>query len=351
MKIAILGAGISGLCCAKTFDKFGIDYDIFEKKHKVGNYYEYAGSLIYLSNKPVKNPLKYIRNNCGIDIKPVSKIKTLIMKSYKNSVTVKGDLGYILHRGQSGGSIESKLASTLNKKINFSTSIDYKKLINLYDYTIIATGNTCITSEITEFENIVSTKIKGATVLGEFDINTAQIWFNTDYARSGYAYLLPMSEKKASLILVMTYTKEENVEYMWNSFLINEKLDYEIVETYEGSINAGIAKDHKVGNVFLVGNAAGFLDPLLGVGIINAMKSGIYAAKSIALGTDFEKMVYSINNRIKKMSDYRKLINGFENKGYDKLIRFLSMPLIRNFVYNKYFDPIKYIHPFINKNV
>jgi digeranylgeranylglycerophospholipid reductase len=51
MKIAIIGAGISGLACALECEKLGVTADVFERQHSVGWIWPSVSGWINLFNR------------------------------------------------------------------------------------------------------------------------------------------------------------------------------------------------------------------------------------------------------------------------------------------------------------
>jgi flavin-dependent dehydrogenase len=347
MKVAIIGAGVSGLCCAYILEKLGVQCDIYERKHTIGSLYSFGELLLQIVNRPYKDPLKFMESQFRISIIPLTKVKKIIIKSPKNITVIKGEnLGYIVQRGQEQESIENQLAKKINAKINFNVNADYRELAQSYDYMVVATGSSMIAKQLTKVKNIVSSRIKGGIALGDFEPNTVYLWLNTLYARSGFGYLVPFSKNKASIILVATYTQKEEIENMWHTFLYQEKLNYEMIETFETELDISITDRHQIDNIYLIGNAGGFLDPFLGFGLLNAIESAVYSAKSIIHGENYEKKVKKITDKVDKLVDFRKMMDGIKNEDYDRIVKVIGNPIIKRIMYKTNLDVIKYLHYF-----
>lgn len=167
------------------------------------------------------------------------------------------------------------------------------------------------------------------------------------YARSGFGYLVPLSKSNASIILVATYTQKEEIENMWHTFLYQEKLDYEMIETFETELDISITDKHQIDNMFLIGNAGGVLDPFLGFGLLNAVESAVYAAESIKHGGDYEKKVKRITDRVDKLIGFRKMMDSIKNEDYDRIVKVIENPIVKRVMYRTNLDVIKYLHYFI----
>ncbi|AIS51438.1 FAD dependent oxidoreductase [Thermoanaerobacter kivui] len=343
MKVAIIGAGVSGLSAAITFERYGIKPDIFEKKCKIGELFNHVGGLLKVINRPVKDPLHHLKNVYGIDIKPIDVIEKIVMKgpTVKSSV-IDSHLGYMLLRGQGENSIENQLYKKLNMPINFNVDADYKKLKNEYDYVIIATGNSQIPKELGCWQELVTTWVRVAEVLGNFDTKTLIMWINTLYTKSGYVYLMPYNEKRAVLAMIVPYISKEELQYYWDTFLKVEKMKVDIVNMVDLQHDSGNCFPHRYENLLFVGNAGGAIEPFLGFGTFNSIVSGVVAAKSIASGIDFEKEISFLSNANIKMLEFRKALDLLDNDKIDRLIKILTFPPIKKLVYDSNFNVIKY---------
>lgn len=333
MKVAIIGAGLSGIICALQLQKYRIVPDIYERKNVFGEEYRHVGAALEIALRPIQDPLQYINEKYDIYLKPSGLIRRIIHKSPHAKAKIKGNLGYFLIRGADPDSVESQLVKNLKSRIMYGNEADYKKLKKKYDYVVVATGYPTEARELGIWQDAIKMSIQGAVISGKFDSDTFIVWLNKNYCKSGYAYLAPITNKKASLILAVDEIEPESLDSYWSLFLKTEKLRVKIIEKFQKVHYSGFVYPHRVDNLYFIGNAAGCLDPLLGFGIYTSVVTASEAAKSIALGTDYECGIQKELHFNDKMYEFRKAFNKLDNKGYDHLIRLLRLPGVNTLIY------------------
>lgn len=341
MKVAIIGAGPSGLSCAIGLERFGINPDIFEISNRIGEKNTHMAAMLQIVNRPIKNPLNYLNQTYNLNLKPYGFVKKAIHNGPNSKATITGQLGYFFCRGQVPYSLEGQLFSMVKSSINFNTYVDYKKIKNEYDYVVIASGRHTEAKELGVWQDHVSTWAKGAIILGEFDIDTIDMWINKTYCNSGYAYLAPFSNKRASLTLVVSEAEEGEIDKYWDLFIETENLHYEFVEYYTREHFSGYVYPHKVDNTYFVGNAAGTIDPFLGFGQVMSILTGFEAAKSIGEGTDYENAIKIVNQRNLNLLDFRKIFDSLNNDGLDIFVKSIGFPGVDPFIYGTNLEIIK----------
>lgn len=336
MKVAIVGGGFSGLACAHELERLGIRPDIYEKRGFIGEPYNHVTAVLEVSHRPIKDSLKYFREEFHIQLEPLNMLRSLAHFSPNVKTVVKGNnLGYLLENTSSSTSIKQQLLRQLKSScIRLNEEADPMKLKKDYDYVVIATGTYSFPHELGIWQEWLHSYVRGAVVHGDFDPQQLKMWLNKDYCKNGYAYLTPFSKNKAALILVTTDVNEKEIDNYWDLFLNYENIRYSITEEFKLEHRAGFVYPLIVENLIMVGNASGGLDPFLGFGHLNSMVSGVSAARTIAKGIDYEKQIKTLIDRNKDMRQFRKAFNSMTNKGYDKLLMSLKMPGFRGLFYN-----------------
>lgn len=348
MKVAIIGAGLSGLACAHELEKHGVEPTIFEKNDFIGDQYSHIGGLLKIQHRPIKDAIKYFKKNLDINITPVNTINNLTHYSPNKKTVIKGNLGYFTKRGREKDALFSQIHSQLkNPIIHFNTLGDYQPLSNEFDFVVIANGTAAYAKELGCWHETIKTYIKGAIVLGNFDPNTLIMWINKKYCKNGYAYLTPYNNKKASIILVVSDVNANEVDYFWELFLYHENLKYTIIEEFKQKHETGYVYPYTVDNIYLTGNAGGSIDPFLGFGQLSSITMGVMAAKSIVLGQNYEKSIEKVVTRHNRwIREMRKAFNNADNKTYDIVMAGIGIPGIKHLLYYTNFNVVRFGHSY-----
>lgn len=340
-KVAIIGAGISGLAAAIELKRNGITPVIYEEKHQVGSPVSYANVSLNFLFRPVSDQLKHLRQKYNLELQPVSDINILKIVGPNKQCAVSGHLGYSFLRGEEVTSIESQLASLLAYPIEFETHVKHEDILKKYDYLIVADGHGQWGRKLKIWQSTLRAWVRGATILGRFNPREMRVWFNNDYANSGYAYLVPMGHERASLVLIVTYTTHEELNQKWQCFLSTEKLNPEIIEEWDFEFKTGITYPHRVGNTFFVGASGGFIGSWLCLGLFPSLISGLEAAKSIARGTNYENEMKNYSHIMEQQFRLRQLWDKFDNKILDRAISFVDTFPVKYALFNSNIDVLK----------
>ncbi len=347
MKIAIVGAGLSGLSCAFELKKYGLTPTIFEKSTILGDSLDYVVSNFRIMTKFYTSPRSYFKKTYGLDIIPLGMLKKITMFGPSSKTVVRGKLGYIFKKGLEPYSLENQIAKQVNLPINFDTYVRIDDIREDFDYIVWAAGNNKLSKELGLWTSTFNTYIRISTLTGDFKTNTSTAWFNTEYARNGYAYLTPYSKKNATLTLIVNNITLEELDFYWKEFLGKEQIRYKILETRDVEYMTGLTFPMRLNNIYFVGNSGGLTESCLGCGTINAIESGIIAARCIAKKLDYDELMKKNVNIIKATHEFRKVLNTFDNNDFDKFVTFLGAPGVKQFIYNNPFFKTKDIAQFL----
>jgi digeranylgeranylglycerophospholipid reductase len=344
MKVGIIGGGLAGLSCAHELERYGIEPVVFERNTFIGEPYSHVAVIVKVNTRPIRDVLKLLRKKYEIDIKPISVLKEIVHKGPSNISIIRGNLGYMLNNTNDEESLKNQIYKTLKKTdFRLGNIADFMSISEQFDHVVIATGNSIIAEELGCWQEWVDTYAKGGTVLGKFKTDRMYAWFNKDYCKNGYAYLTPLDEKKAVVILVVTDVNEKEVEFYWEQFLYTENIRYTIVEEFKYHHKTGYVYPLIVKNMIFTGNAAGGIDPFLGFGLYNAVSMGIAAATTIASGKDYEKQVEKIQQKNINLYEMRKMFNIIGNRDIDNIITLIGLPVVKQILYNTNYDISKFV--------
>lgn len=176
----------------------------------------------------------------------------------------------------------------------------------------------------------------GELALGNFDKTSSTIYFNTDYAGTGYGRVTPFSPHQAMVGLYMIGKEKYDTLKLYDKFLKQENLQHleYIYRLVPPPFPTGRVKKFQVKNILLVGRSAGLTGRLLGVGGPEALMSGVYAARAIIQGKNYSKLVKPLKKHVENISSFRNSIDKFTNNDFDKLLSLLGTPGIKQTIYN-----------------
>ena len=337
MKVAIIGCGLSGLTCALELEKKGIIPDVFEKDNNVGwawSEVSYWPNILYAK---IGDQREYLKKVYDIDVKPLTMCHTNILKSPNQQIIIQGNLGYFVPRGKGNESIENQLILQLRKTpIQYNTPADYKELSKKYDWVVVATGIETEARELNIWEDQGMVRVIQGIAIGNFDPDSVTMYLNTDYAGTGFGRLTPFNSVQAILSVYVIGLMNYETETLFNNFLKTEQLgNLEILyKLILPPYCNGRVKKFKVDNILLTGRSAGLAESLIGTGSIEALISGVLAARAIADNEDYESSMKPLQNHINNISSLRKMMAKFTNDDFDKLLSFIGKTGIKQALYN-----------------
>lgn len=347
MKVAIIGGGISGLSCAFELKKHGIIPKIFEKKSYIGDALDLTIVTLRMFDPFKESPMKYLKKNYKLNIKPLNPLKELIMIGPTNKTIVRGKVGYIFKENGEEDSLEGQIANQVNLSVDFDHYVNIEDIKNDFDYIVCANGDETLAKKLNIWNPTLHTYIRISTVLGDFKVNSITMWNNKEYAKNAYCYLLPYDKDRGTLVFSATNISYEELDFYWNQFLRKENIQYKIIETRDVQKNIGFVYPLQIDNIYFVGDAGGLTDDFLGFGAMRGIESGILAGRCIANHLDYDKSMEPIIKDLKRNHEFRKAFNHFDNKDLDRLIAFLGLPIIKQFIYNNPYYKVSRYAPIV----
>lgn len=351
MKIAIMGAGLSGLSCAIVLEQHGLSPVIFEQRKMVGDRFVNGEILLSLLNRPVFDSLAYFAEQYGVFLHPVGNIKKLILHSEKKQAIINGHLGFTNIRGRHENSFESQLARQVKSKIIYHSRYTYEQLVKDFTHVVLATGDAAYATKIQDYRQDLTVTLKGATVSGSFDPYTVAAWLNHRLAPKGYGYLIPFSEKEANIVIAFPEYPENirlDPHALWERFFqrVCEDLGVNLKITDNFEISGyiiGICPYPRIGNTFFTGNCFGSIMPFLGFGQFAAILTGVYAAHDLCGLGAYQKLTMPLRHSYENSLVLRRSMEKLSNPQMDMLVEKLNGPLGNMLFNSKHHDPLKLI--------
>ncbi|SMB82967.1 Dehydrogenase (flavoprotein) [Desulfonispora thiosulfatigenes DSM 11270] len=351
MKVAIMGAGLAGLACAITLEKFGIEPIIFEDREQVGDRFKNGEIILSLMNRPVRDALAYLSENYEIFLSPIGNIKAMNVFSENNQATIEGQLGFSNIRGRHQDSMEAQLARQVKSKIFFNSKFTYEELLKDFTHVILATGDAAYAKEIQNFKEDLTVTLKGAIVEGNFNCFKVASWLDSRFAPQGYGYMIPLSKTEANIVIAYPEYPENqknNLEEMWKLYFQKVckdiKQDLKIVDNFEvNKYIIGTCQYPRIGNTFFVGNNFGSIMPFLGFGQYVAILTGIYAAMDLCGQGSYEELTKPLKKAYTNSLVLRRAMEKLDNKALDTLVKSLDSKIIEKVFNTSSFDPLRYV--------
>lgn len=363
MKVAIMGAGLSGLACAIILEKHGINPTIFEKRSQVGDRFVNGEAFIPALNRPINDAFAYLAEKYGIYLQPLNNIKKITIFSENNEATLNGHLGFLNVRGRDFDALECQLARQVKSEISYNSRYPYEELLQEYTHVILATGDAAYTEKIQEFKRDLTVTLRGATVEGRFDPRHVGIWLDYRIAPQGYGYLLPFSEKEATITLgYPDYPENQclDIERLWDGFYQRVCQDFQqelrVTDRFEVTrYIMGICQNPRIGNTFFTGNCFGSMMPAFGFGQIGAILSGIYAAEDLCGIGNYKERLRYLRQSYKYSLAIRRALEQLDNQKLDTLVRMVQSDIANRLIISPKINLLKILgflfQPYLRKSV
>jgi geranylgeranyl reductase family protein len=289
--VAIIGSGPSGAATAFYLGKNGISTVIIEKEI-LPRYKTCGGGFVNRGKKLLPFTIEevterdfyevdtYFNNNYHYQSKKESAIITMIMRdTFDNLIVNKAEEnGVTLLQNNTLKSIEYAEEKSI-------LTTDKQKLTA--DFIIAADGVLSPTAKMAGWKTdtrklIPALEYEVKVPEAVFKKLAEKVRFDIDAVPYGYGWCFP-KKNHLSLGVLTTKKRKINLKEYYKTYLKTLGID-EILEekAYGFQIPVAPRIDGFVkNNVFLVGDAAGFADPITAEGISNSLLSGRYAAEAI----------------------------------------------------------------------
>ncbi|ABR47147.1 FAD dependent dehydrogenase [Alkaliphilus metalliredigens QYMF] len=335
MKVAIMGAGLSGLSCAITLEQHGIYPDIYENRRCVGDRFINGEIVLDILNRPIQDSVAYLSEKHHVFLQPTANIKKLVLISEKSRATIEGNLGFSSIRGRHPLAWESQLSKQVTSNFFFNSDSTYEDLLATYSHVIMSPGDGSYPMKLGNYRQDLTVRLKGSIYRGSFDVNTVYAWLNHDVAPKGYAYLIPLSHEEANATIAFPNYPENEVQdldQLWERFqkLLQKEGFSSLTPVDEFNVTnyiIGRSEHGRIGNTFFTGNCFCSLMPFLGFGQFSSLLTGIYAAQDLAGMGQYEKLSHHLIKSYESSLVLRRALEKMSNQDYDYFVGALNNQL------------------------
>ena len=309
--IRISGAGISGLTAAINLVKNDFDVIIYERGNDVGSRFnnDFQGLENWSTEEDILDILNSINVKTDFYYKSFNEADLIDDSMVKHKIK-SGRIGvYMVQRGYGNKCLDQYLK---NQALDLGVDIQFNNRVDEKEVDIIATGP--------RFASGMVYGVKGDV----YDDDKVMFMLDDISAPKGYVYMAIIDGKMTlASVLIKNFGKarsyfehaREKIEKIYKIEIKNEK-------TFSGIGNFVLSNSYKDGNRLLIGERAGFQDYLFGFGMRYAFLSGYFAAQSIMLDLDYDRLIKEkLINKMKCSLINRYFYEKLGNKGYRILIK------------------------------
>jgi len=314
-KIKIVGAGLSGLTAGINLLEAGHEVIIYEQREDVGLRFDNDFQVIvnWMTEIDVIEALREMNIEMNFLASPI-KQGIFFGPGFKNRVSFKSSkpIFYLTKRGSTENCIDFSLKQQFLKK---GGNIEFNTKSSLEDIDIIATGpkkaqlTTLGYNFETDFKDIVCEAI------------------DSNLAPNVYAYLL-IKDGQGTIATALSKDFQNQEIYLEKTIKAFEKgigLTMRNKKKFKGFADFFLTETAIKNGKLYTGEAAGFQDNFVGLGMFFAIRSGYLAAKSIIEEIDYDKLWKREFNKFLKTSIINRFL--FEligDRGFKVIMRLIE---------------------------
>lgn len=334
--VLVVGAGPAGSIAARTLAKEGVDVLLIDKKSEIGTPKRCAEGILKstLDELEIKPDKRWItREITGIEIVAPNNSKLV----FDEDNFELPDTAYVLERKifdkalvmdaiRFGARVMIKTKADEFERLNDGFLVgatSFGRKLEIFTKIIIAAdgpeslvGRNVGLRSNTSLYNMASCAQYEMVNVGMSDMNHVKIHIGS-VCPGGYIWIFPKGDDIANVGLgVLKSHTDKTAKYFLDSFIRESEdvVNAQCVEMNVGGDPIGGLIEQRYGdNVMVVGDAAGFVDPLTGDGIRTAMLSGKYAGEVAA------KSIKSNDYSKNFLKEYYDLTEEYIGKSFNRL--------------------------------
>ncbi len=331
--ITIIGGGPIGCYAGYLLAKVGLDVNIYEEDKVIGKPFQCTGivtnsfkEVIGVKKEFLVNTLDKVKvfapNNSFVELDLKKKEFVIDRTKFDQYLANKAiDAGVNLHLNHK---FIGKKSNDLIIKDLKNNKIKIKKIKKIIGADGPLSQVAKIFSMYGERKFYVGNQVR---VKGNFEENCYETYFGRNFPNF-FGWVVPESDKIARIGLAT----RKNSLYFFQKFLrMKGVIEKDIIEKQGGvmpiySPNVKVQKD----NVFLVGDAATHVKATTGGGLVHGLMAAKCLAKSITDNKSYERLCFNVNKDLRMHLMIRNVLNRFNDKDYDYLVKLVSGSGVKN---------------------
>jgi len=326
MKVVIVGAGPAGSMTASELAKAGHDVSVFEEHTVVGRPIACTGIV-------TKALFNFVKKDEGYIINELRKVKVFSPRNEEVEIPLNENVicrekfdTFLMREAVNSGAkyyTRHKFLGLKNNSATFENKGAIKEI--KYDILVGADGPFSAVGRISGLTKDRRYYVGSqATIEGDFDPNSFYTYFGSKSAPGFFAWVVPESKTKAR---VGVATQKFVGKYF---DVLRQRFSGQISERQAGPIPIyDGAKNVQKENIYLVGDAAGFVKNTTGGGIITGIWSAKILAESIKSGKDYSSLLSPLRRELWIHEKMRNMLDCFSDKDYERLVDWMNSPKIK----------------------